>query len=61
MNPEFDDTCRPVTVTGIDGEPTVVHVLGSAPFTEEGLRHFEALVQAAQRRHAREHLPEDQA
>jgi hypothetical protein len=49
------DTCRPVTVTGDDGQPITVSVLGAAPMTAEDLPHFEALVQAAQRRYAAEH------
>lgn len=52
-----DDVCRPVTVTGEDGEPVTVSVLGAEPLSDEGVRHFEALVQAAQRRYLREHAP----
>lgn len=52
-----DDTCRPVTVTGDDGEPITVSVLGAKPMTDEDIGYFEAIVQAAQRRYAREHPP----
>lgn len=49
------DTCRPVTVTGADGQPITVSVLGAEPMTDEDLPHLEAIVQAAQRRYAAEH------
>ena len=56
--PERDE-CRPVTVTGIDGEQVTVPVLGGAPMTEEGRGFFEVIVQAAQRKYRDEHPEEE--
>jgi hypothetical protein len=53
------DSCRQVTVTGEDGEPITVSVLGATPLTAEDIPHLQAIVQAAQRRYAREHPTAD--
>lgn len=48
------DRCRPETVTGIDGQPITVAVLGARRMNDEDRTHLEVIVQAAQRRHATE-------
>jgi hypothetical protein len=52
------DECRPVPVTGIDGEQITVPVLGAEEMTPEAVELFGELVRAAQRKYRREH-PEE--
>lgn len=52
------DRCRPVTVTGIDGEEITVPVLGDEPLLPEMVDLFGEIVRAAQRYAARQpHRP----
>lgn len=55
------DTCRPVTVTGDDGQPVHTRVHGGQPMSEEDQAAFGEIVRAAQRRHREELRAERQA
>lgn len=44
------DTCRPVTVTGDDGQPVHTRVLGAEPMSEAGQAALGEIVRATQRR-----------
>lgn len=52
---ESAETCRPVMVTGIDGEPVAVAVLGAEAMDDTDRGYLEQIVQAAQRRYRAEH------
>lgn len=48
------ETCRPVTVSGDDGEPVHTTVLGAEPMSNEIRAAFAEIVRAAQRKHREE-------
>ena len=52
--PTGAERCRPVTVTGDDGQPVHTTVLGAEPLSEQGQAAFGEIVRAAQRRHREE-------
>lgn len=49
--PTGAERCRPVTVTGDDGQPVHTQVLGAEPLSDEGHAALGEIVRAAQRKH----------
>lgn len=45
------EICRPVTITGDDGQPVHAAVLGGKPMSDDGRAAFAEIVRAAQRKH----------
>lgn len=52
------ETCRPIAVTGDDGQPIQTMVLGAEPMSDETRAAFAEIVRAAQRKH-RQQLHEE--
>lgn len=49
--PTGAERCRPVTVTGDDGQPVHTQVLGAQPMSDEGRAALGEIVRAVQRKH----------
>lgn len=49
--PTGAERCRPVTVTGDDGQPVHTQVLGAQPMSDEARAALGEIVRAAQRKH----------